>query len=70
MIKDIYSISAFTIGFIFRNFNEYKELIDFLKTYTEQQFPCFGISGLKKNKYNQKNLLRIEKKMFNDIDDF
>ena len=76
LIKDIYSISlkkmssAFTIGFIFRNFNEYKQLIDFLKTYTEQQFPCFGISGLKKNKYNQKNLLRIEKKMFNDIDDF
>ena len=77
LFKDIFNISikkispAFSIGFIFRNFNEYNEFIQFIQNYTQQSFPCFGISNNIKSKIsNLKQLKKIEKIINNDIDDF
>ena len=77
LVKDVYNISikkispAFSVGFIFRNFKEYNEFIQFIENYTQQSFPCFGIIQNKKkiiSKY--KELKKIEKNINNDKDDF
>ena len=77
LIKDIYNISikkispAFSVGFVIRNFKEYNEFIQFIQNYTQQSFPCFGISqNLKSKISNYKELKKIEKKINNDLDDF
>ena len=48
--KTVYEISlknmsaAFTIGFLFRNFQEFEHLINFLQSYTKaKQSPCFSL---------------------------
>jgi len=49
LVKNIHSISlkklttCFTIGFYFRSIEEYMNLVNFLKEYKNQEFPCFTI---------------------------
>ena len=48
--KSVYQIPfkslqcAFTLGFLFRDINEFKQLYDFLKEYTLEKLPCFHIN--------------------------
>ena len=49
LVKNIHSIklkkltTCFTIGFYFRSIEEYMNLVNFLKEYKNQEFPCFTI---------------------------
>ena len=73
--KNIKSLSisnlstAFTIGFIFRNIEEFKSLINFCDEYNSKEFSCFWIS--KKNKEDiNKNIDFLKNYIDNDEDDF
>ena len=61
--------TAFTIGFIFRNIEEFKSLINFCDEYNSKEFSCFWIS--KKNKEDiNKNIDFLKNYIDNDEDDF
>ena len=61
--------TAFTIGFIFRNIEEFKSLINFCDEYNSKDFSCFWIS--KKNKEDiNKNIDFLKDYINNDEDDF
>ena len=53
--KDIYKLpfsslqTALTVGFLFRNINEFRQLYAFLKKFNENEFPCFYTRFLKNN---------------------
>lgn len=71
LIKNLHEIAindmstALSIGFLFRNIEEFEELIQFLENYSKNAFPCFGFIKEKIeidiNKYDN---------LFNDEDDF
>ena len=69
--KNIHEISlddistALSIGFLFRNINEFEDLIQFMEKYNKSNFPCFGY-------IKQKMDIDISKydNLFNDEDDF
>ena len=61
--------TAFTIGFIFRNIEEFKSLINFCDEYISKDFSCFWMS--KKNKQDiNKNIDFLKDYIDNDEDDF
>ena len=61
---------AFTIGFLFRNVKEFKELYVFLKFFKTDKNACFNVYfGPKKDDYNI-NCEEIEKNINNEEDDF
>ena len=63
--------SAFTIGFLFRNVKEFKELYSFLKNFKKDEiYPCFHIhfEPYKKDDVGLQNI--IECNINNDQDDF
>ena len=61
---------AFTIGFLFRNVKEFKELYVFLKFFKTDKNACFNVNfGPKKDDYNI-NCEEIEKNINNEEDDF
>ncbi len=71
-IKSLYISNlstSFTIGFIFRNIEEFKSLINFCDEYNSKEFSCFWIS--KKNKEDiNKNIDFLKNYIDNDEDDF
>ena len=59
---------AFTLGFLFRDINEFRELYIFLKNYSLEKFPCFHINF--KHKKPEKGLSSEDIfKNINDLDD-
>jgi len=71
LVKNIHEISiddmstALSIGFLFRNVDEFEELIGFVENYSKNVYPCFG--------YIRENIdIDINKyeNLFNDEDDF
>ena len=71
LTKNILEISmndmstALSVGFLFRNKNEFEDLVKFLDNYSKFEFPCFGYS-------KEKIVIDFKKydNMFNDVDDF
>ena len=71
LTKNILEISmndmstALSVGFLFRNKNEFEDLIQFVEIFCSNSFPCFGFTKEKVemdiNKYEN---------LFNDEDDF
>ena len=71
LLKNIHEISiddmstGLSIGFLFRNIDEFEDLIQFMEKYNKTDFPCFGY-------IKQKIEIDITKygNLFNDEDDF
>ena len=69
--KNIYKIdvktlkAAFTIGFLFRNMNEFNELLNFCREHKKEESPCFSFSDGQKNKQIPKDIINNS-----DKDDF
>ena len=61
--------TAFTVGFIFRNIDEFKLLINYLIQYVSKDFSCFWVSTKNKEDIN-KNLDNLKEYIDNDEDDF
>jgi cysteine protease ATG4 len=61
--------TAFTVGFIFRNIDEFKLLINYLIQYVSKEFSCFWVSTKNKEDIN-KNLDYLKEYIDNDEDDF
>ena len=57
--------TALSVGFLFRNKNEFEDLTKFMENYSEKNYPCFGFC-------KEKIVLDINKyeNLFNDEDDF
>ena len=71
--KTVYEISlknmsaAFTIGFMFRNFQEFEHLIYFVQNYTKvKKNPCFSFTNMEIDFVNDD----FEEAVLNDADDF
>ena len=71
LTKNILEISmndmstALSVGFLFRNKNEFEELVQFMENFTKDDFPCFGFT-------KEKIVIDVNKyeNLFNDEDDF
>ena len=57
--------AAFTIGFLFRNMNEFNELLNFCRQHKKEENPCFSFSEGKGNKEMPNELINNS-----DKDDF
>ena len=68
-IKSLHS--AFTIGFLFRNVKEFKELYSFLKNFKkDESYPCFHIHFEPYKKDDPELQKRTEYDINNDENDF
>ena len=73
--KTIYSLKiknlqcAFTIGFLFRNIQEFRELYVFLKVFNQEKFPCFHVLFDEQNK-NNLSQEEIKNNINNEEEDF
>ena len=71
LIKNLHEIAindmstALSVGFLFRNIEEFEELVQFLENYNKNTHPCFGL-------IKEKIEIDIKKyeNLFNDEDDF
>ena len=71
LYKNILEISlndmstALSVGFLFRNKNEFEDLVKFMENFVKDDFPCFGFT-------KEKIVIDVNKyeNLFNDEDDF
>ena len=71
LTKNILEISmndmstALSVGFLFRNKNEFEDLVQFMENFIKDDFPCFGFT-------KEKIVIDVNKyeNLFNDEDDF
>ena len=61
---------AFTIGFLFRDLKEFRELYIFFKLFMMEKLPCFHVQMKQNKKTNDISPEEIEQNINNELDDF